>query len=148
MLDPEYVERIDLEMEQSGGELAPDDHEAVWENLKASDEWAAQLEFAIALLTAAPLAEVLEMTRDEAATRHPMLPREEALKAEVRLRDRFERAVRARAFMDEVARMRRNLVTSAEMFGDEAISNSPSVAAERSQSQRVSGATVCRPRED
>ena len=28
MLDPEYAKRIDSEMEQSGGELAPDDHEA------------------------------------------------------------------------------------------------------------------------
>jgi hypothetical protein len=29
MLDPEYVKRIDSEMEESGGELAPDDHEGV-----------------------------------------------------------------------------------------------------------------------
>ena len=81
MLDPEYVERIDLEMEESGGELAPDDHEAVWENLKSCDEWGAQLEFAIALLTAAPLEEVLEMTLDKAASRHPRLSRYRALKA-------------------------------------------------------------------
>ena len=47
MLDPEYVKRIDCEMEESGGQLAPDDHEGVWENLKLSSEWGAELEFSI-----------------------------------------------------------------------------------------------------
>jgi hypothetical protein len=51
MLDPEYVKRIESEMEESGGQLAPDDHEDVWENLKLSSEWGDELEFSIALLT-------------------------------------------------------------------------------------------------
>ena len=41
MLDPEYVKRIDAEMQESGGQLAPDEHEAVWANLKSCDEWGA-----------------------------------------------------------------------------------------------------------
>ncbi len=87
MLDPEYVRRIDREMEESGGQLAPDDHEGVWANLKSHSEWGAELEFSIALLTDMTLDEVREMTLNEAAERHPPLSREEALEAEIQIRD-------------------------------------------------------------
>ena len=71
MLDPEYVKRIDREMEESGGQLAPDDHEGVWANLKSCDEWRAELEFSIALLTDMSLDEVREMTLNEASDAFP-----------------------------------------------------------------------------
>jgi hypothetical protein len=119
MLDSEYVNRIDREMEQSGGELAPDDHEAVWENLKASCEWGAELEFAIALLTDMSLEEVRKMTLKEAAKRHPTLSQVEALKAEIRIRDSIQRAVHTRKLLDQCARMQREPATPIDLFDDE-----------------------------
>jgi hypothetical protein len=119
MLDPEYVKRIDLEMEQSGGELAPDDHEGVWENLKSHSEWGAELEFSIALLTDMTLDEVREMTLDEAAKRHPTLSREEALNAEIHIRGVIQRAAEDRNLFDELARMQRDPATLTDLLGDE-----------------------------
>ncbi len=119
MLDPEYVRRIDREMEESGGQLAPDDHEGVWGNLKSCDEWRAELEFAIALLTDMTLDEVREMTLNEAAERHPTLSREEALKAEIQTRDSLLRAVETRSLRDKIARMQRGPATLIDLFGDE-----------------------------
>ncbi len=119
MLDPEYVKRIDREMEESGGQLAPDDHEGVWENLKSCDEWRAELEFAIALLTDMTLDEVREMTLNEAAKRHPTLSREEALKAEIQIRDVIQRAAENRNYLDKIARMQRDPTTLIDLFGDE-----------------------------
>lgn len=108
MLDPEYVKRIDREMEESGGQLAPDDHEGIWANLKSCDEWRAELEFAIALLTDMSLDEVREMTLNEAAERHPTLSRVEALKAEIRIRDAIQRAVETRNLLYQCARVQNN----------------------------------------
>ena len=119
MLDPEYVKRIESEMEESGGQLAPDDHEGVWANLKSCDEWGAELEFAIALLTDMTLDEVREMTLNEAATRHPTLSREEALKAEIQIRDSLRRAAETRNLWDQCARMQRHPATLIDPFGDE-----------------------------
>ena len=119
MLDPEYVKRIDCEMEESGGQLAPDDHEGVWANLKSCDEWRAELEFSIALLTDMTLDEVREMTLNEAATRHPTLSREEALKAEIQIRDVIQRAAENRNYLDKIARMQRDPATLTDLFGDE-----------------------------
>ena len=119
MLDPEYVKRIDCEMEESGGQLAPDDHEAVWANLKSCDEWGAELEFAIALLTAAPLEEVREMTLNEAAKRHPSLSRQEALETEIRIRDVIQSAAENRNFLDKLARMQRDPATPMDLFDEE-----------------------------
>jgi hypothetical protein len=119
MLDPEYVKRVDLEMEQSGGKLAPDDHEGVWANLKACDEWGAELEFGIALLTAASLDEVRELTLNEAAKRHPSLSREEALKAEIRIRDVIQRAAENRKMLDMIARMQSDPATPMDLLDDE-----------------------------
>ncbi len=119
MLDPEYVKRIDREMEESGGELAPDDHEDIWANLKSCHEWRAELEFAIALLTDISLDEAREMTLNEAAERHPTLSREEALKAEIQIRDSLRRAVEARSFRDQCARMQRDPATLTDLLGDE-----------------------------
>ena len=119
MLDPEYVKRIDSEMEESGGELAPDDHEGVWENLKSHSEWGAELEFSIALLTDMTLDEVREMTSNEAAKRHPKLSREEALKAEIQIRDVIQRAAENSNYLDKIARMQRDPATPMGLFGDE-----------------------------
>ena len=119
MLDPEYVKRIDLEMEANGGELAPDDHEGVWENLKSHSEWGAELEFSIALLTNMTLDEVRKMTLDEAAKRHPTLSREEALKAEIHIRGVIQRAAENRNLLDTLARMQRDPATLIDLFGDE-----------------------------
>ncbi len=119
MLDLEYVKRIDREMEESGGQLAPDDHEGVWANLKSCDEWRAELELAIALLTDMTLDEVREMTLNEAAERHPTLSREEALKAEIQTRDSLLRAVETRSLRDKIARMQRGPATLIDLFGDE-----------------------------
>jgi hypothetical protein len=104
MLDPEYVKRIDSEMEESGGQLAPDDHEGVWENLKSHSEWGAELEFSIALLTDMTLDEVREMTLNEAARRHPTLSREEALEAEIQIRDVIQRAAENRTYIKASSR--------------------------------------------
>ncbi len=119
MLDPEYVKRIDREMEESGGQLAPDDHEGVWENLKSRSEWGAELEFSIALLTDMTLDEVREMTFNEAAGRHPTLSREEALKAEIQIRDSLRRAAETRSLRDQCARMQRDPATLTDLLGDE-----------------------------
>jgi hypothetical protein len=119
MLDPEYVKRIDREMEESGGELAPDDHEGVWENLKSLSEWGAELEFSIALLTDMTLDEVREMTLNEAAERHPTLSREEALEAEIQIRDVIQRVAENRNYLDKIARMLRAPATLTDLFGDE-----------------------------
>ena len=119
MLDPEYVKRIESEMEESGGQLAPDDHEDVWVNLKSCHEWGAELEFSIALLTDMSLDEVREMTLDEAAERHPTLSREEALKAEIQIRDSLRRVVEARNLRDQCARIQRDPATLIDLFGDE-----------------------------
>ncbi len=119
MLNPEYVKRIDSEMEESGGELAPDDHEGVWENLKSHSEWGAELEFSIALLTDMTLDEVREMTLNEAAMRHPTLSREEVLKAEIQIRDAIQRAAENRKYLDQCARMLRDPAPLTDLFGDE-----------------------------
>jgi hypothetical protein len=119
MLDPEYVKRIDREMEESGGELAPDDHEGVWENLKSRSEWGAELEFSIALLTDMTLDEVREMTLNEAANRHPTLSREEALEAEIQIRGVIQRAAENRNLLDKLARMQRDPATLTDLPGDE-----------------------------
>ena len=123
MLDPEYVKRIDREMEESGGQLAPDDHEGVWENLKCRSEWGAELEFSIALLTDMTLDEVREMTLNEAAERHPTLSREEALEAEIQIRDVIQRAAENRNYLDKIARMQRDPATLTDLFGAEEAEN-------------------------
>jgi hypothetical protein len=119
MLDPEYVKRIESEMEESGGQLAPDDHEDVWENLKLSSEWGAELEFSIALLTDMTLDEVQEMTLNEATKRHPTLSRREALKTEIRIRDVIQRAAEKIKYLDQCARMQRDPATLTDLLGDE-----------------------------
>ena len=119
MLDPEYVKRIESEMKESGGQLAPDDHEGVWESLKSRSEWGAVLEFSIALLTDMTLDEVREMTLDEAAKRHRTLSREEALKAEIHIRGVIQRAAGYRKILDESARMQRDPATLTDLFDDE-----------------------------
>lgn len=119
MLDPEYVERIDCEMEESGGQLAPDDHESVWANLKSCSEWAAELEFAIALLTARSLAEVRKIALAEAAKRHPALERHAALAAEIRIRDAIERAADKRTLLDEIARIQRDPAVPMDLFDND-----------------------------
>jgi hypothetical protein len=113
------VKRIDSEMEESGGQLAPDDHEGVWENLKFRSEWGAELEFSIALLTDMTLDEVREMTLNEAAKRHPTLSRDGALEAEIQIRDVIQRAAENRNYLDKVARMQRDPATLADLFGAE-----------------------------
>ena len=119
MLDPEYVKRIDCEMEESGGQLSPDDHEGIWANLKSCHEWGAELEFSIALLTDMSLDEIREMTLSEAAERHPTLSRVEALKAEIRIRDAIQRAVETKNLQDQVARLQRGPVTLIDLCGDD-----------------------------
>ncbi len=113
------MKRIESEMEDCGGHLAPDDHEGVWANLKSCDEWRAELELAIALLTDMTLDEVREMTLNEAAKRHPTLSREEALKAEIQIRDSLRRAAETRSLRDQCARMQRDPATLIDLFGDE-----------------------------
>jgi hypothetical protein len=88
MLDPDYFERIEREMRESGGVIAADDHEPIWELLNWLSDYVDQLEFSISVLTRRPLDKVLEMAANAAATRNPALSKEEALQVESRRRRR------------------------------------------------------------
>jgi hypothetical protein len=65
------------------------------------------------------LDEVREMTLNEAAKRHPTLSRDEALEAEIQIRDVIQRAAENRNYLDKIARMQRAPATLTDLFGDE-----------------------------
>ena len=84
MLDPEFVERVEREMAESGGQIPPDDHKKVWELLGFFSRSYDQAEFALRLVTDAPCTEALLLAEDVAAIRHPKLGRQEAIECELR----------------------------------------------------------------
>jgi hypothetical protein len=65
------------------------------------------------------LDEVREMTLNEAAKRHPTLSRDEALEAEIQIRDVIQRAAENRNYLDKIARMQRDPSTPMDLFDDE-----------------------------
>ncbi len=83
MLDQEYIERVEMEMAESGGTMAPDDHETVWEQLRYFSDLADELAFAISLLTDRSLAYMRQVARREAVHRNPGLPLRDALSREL-----------------------------------------------------------------
>jgi len=84
MLDPEYVERVETEMAESGGQIPPGDHKKIWQLLGLFSRSNDMAEFALSLLTDHPLLEILELANDVAAKRHPNLPPQEAIECELR----------------------------------------------------------------
>ena len=84
MLDPDFVERIERNMAENGGELDPEDAREIWKKLCFLSRSNDMAELALWLVTDEPFTEALLFAREVAAAEHPNLDPYEAIECELR----------------------------------------------------------------